>query len=197
MRRAQAFTLVEILASVLLFVMGGMAIIGVIIYGMGSAAKAQADATAWSTALSVLKDPLPLGAVSERTTGRMVPWTWSRSGDTWTADDGSAQTVWQYTAWPIDRSTDLLISDMHVADTLPLANNPALFPPGGSPAAGCARGWLNGYYVERREQSRAADRISDKLRLVEVRVDVYWAAYGASDGRPLASVVDRVVREGQ
>lgn len=196
MSRSSAFTLVEILASVLLFVMGGMAIIGVVIYGMGSAAKAQADATAWSTALSVLKDPLPLGAASDRATGVLTPWTWSRSGDAWSASDGSDQPVWQYTAWPIDRSSDLLISDLHVAGQLPRANNPALFPPGGAPAAGCARGWLNGYYVERREQSRAADRIGDRQRIVEVRVDVYLAAYTASDGRPLASVVDRVVREG-
>lgn len=196
MRTPGAFTLVEILASVLLFVMGGMAIIGVIIYGMASAAKAQADATAWSTALSVLKDPLPLGVVSDRESGRMTPWTWSRAGDTWSADDGSGQAVWQYTAWPVTRASDLLISDLHVAGQLPKANNPALFPPGGSPVAGCARGWVNGYYVERREQSRAADRISDLQRIVEVRVDVYWAAYGTSDGRPLASVVDRVVREG-
>jgi Tfp pilus assembly protein PilV len=54
MGRRLAFTLVEILACLLLFSLGLMAVIGVFLYGMKSAAAAQADATAWATALSVL-----------------------------------------------------------------------------------------------------------------------------------------------
>jgi prepilin-type N-terminal cleavage/methylation domain-containing protein len=190
-RSRSGFTLVEILACLLLFSMGLLAVIGVFMYGLRSASAAQADATAWSTALSVLKDPMPLGAVSDPVTGQLVPWTWSSSGSTWTANDGSGRPAWEYTAWPIDTPASIVVPDM--ADP---QSNSAAFPAGGPPAAGCARGWLNGYYVERREQSLATDRLSDKLRLVEVRVDVYLASYGPTDGRPLASAVDRVVRNG-
>jgi prepilin-type N-terminal cleavage/methylation domain-containing protein len=194
MRRIRrGFTLLEIIASLLLFAMGMMAIIGVIVFGMRSAMRAQADATAWATALSVLKDPVPQGGASDVRTGTLALWTWNHGGATWTADDGSGQPAWQYTSWPIEQASDVLVADM--AD--PVASNPAYFPPGSPPATGCARGWLNGYYVERREQSRARDRLGPNTRIVEVRVDVYWAAYGSGgDGRPLATLVDRVVRQG-
>ncbi|MBN8524671.1 MAG: hypothetical protein J0M02_04970 [Planctomycetes bacterium] len=188
----RAFTLIEIIASVLLFVMGTMAIVGVIILGLGTARRAQSDATAWATAMSVLKDPMPMGVVSDRGTGTLAPWTWSQSGNAWSASDGSSDPVWKYTAWQIGQDSDVLVADMRN----PIANNPAVFP-GGAPIAGCARGFLNGYYVERREQSRASDRIGALVRIVEVRVDVYWANFApGSDGRPLASLVDRVVRQG-
>ena len=190
---ASGFTLIEIIASVLLFVMGTMAIVGVIILGLGTAKRAQAEATAWATALSALRDPLPMGVVSDQNTGTLTPWTWSQAGMVSSADDGSSQPAWQYAAWPIDRSSDVLVPDMRK----PIANNPLVFP-GGTPITGCARGFLNGYYVERREQSRASDRIGQNTRIVEVRVDVYWASFApGSDGRPLASVVDRVVRQGK
>lgn len=189
----RGFTLVEIIASLLLFAMGTLAIVGVIIFGLRSAMRAQADATAWATALSALKDPLPLGMVSDPATGTLTPWSWARSGQSWSADDGSVQPAWQYTAWPIAQAADVLVPDMHH----PIANNPSVFPAGGAPITGCARGWLNGYYVERREQSRGRDRIGASTRIVEVRVDVYWAGYaGGADIRPLATVVDRVVRQG-
>lgn len=103
---------------------------------------------------------------------------------------GAADAVWRYTSWSTDSASSLLVSD--IGD--PKANNPAVFPPGGAPLAGCANGWINGYYVERREQSRAADRIGTGVRMVEVRVDVYWAGYLGADGRPLASLVDRYIR---
>ncbi len=187
-----AFTLIEILACLLLFSMGLMAVIGVFLYGLKSAAAAQADATAWATALSVVKDPLPLGVVADPVTGQLTPWTWTSSGATWTADDGSGQPAWVYTSWPIDTPGSITVVDM--AD--PKSNSPTAFPSVATPAVGCARGWLNGYYVERREQSLSSDRLSDNMRLVEVRVDVYWAGYGFGDGKPLASTVDRVVRSG-
>jgi prepilin-type N-terminal cleavage/methylation domain-containing protein len=191
-RSRRGFTLIEVLAGMLLFSIGVMGVIGVVLYGQRSAVLAQSDSTAFPTAMAVLRDPLPLGGVTDPATGAMTGWTWSQSGQTWTASDGSALPVWSATVWPIDQPGDLLVPDM----AEPIANNPAVFSPGGgAPSAGCAHGWLNGYYVERREQSRASDRIGAGVRVVEVRVDVYWAAYGG-DGRPLASVVDRVVRQG-
>jgi hypothetical protein len=169
-----------------------MAVIGVVVFGLRSARNAQAEASAWATGLSVLRDPLPLGVVSEPTTGILSPWTWSKAGSTWTAYDGTSQTPWTYTAWPIDLSGGVVVPDMRN----PIVNNPAVFPVGGPPITGCARGWLNGYYVERREQSRSTDRIGQNTRIVEIRVDVYWASYSAGDGRPLASLIDRQVRQG-
>lgn len=193
MRPAAAFTLVEILASILLFSMGVMGIIAVIAHGLSTASRAQSEATAWATASAVLKDPLPMGCEADASTGDLRRWTWTKSGATWTATEagGSGEVVWRYTTWATNTSADILHPDM--GD--PKANNPAVFPPSGAPSAGCASGWLNGYYVERREQSRASDRIGDGVRLVEVRVDVYWAGYVGSDGRPLASLVDRYIRQ--
>jgi prepilin-type N-terminal cleavage/methylation domain-containing protein len=191
-RPRAGFTLIEILAALLLFSMGLMAVIGVFLYGLKSAIAAQSDATAWATALSVVKDPMPMSGVADPVTGQIAPWTWTASGSTWRASDGSSQPAWEYTAWDLTSPTDITVADM----SEPKCNSPAIFPPGGAPAVGCARGWLNGYYVERREQSLAKDRISDQLRLVEVRVDVYWAGYGPAEGKPLATAVDRVVRNG-
>lgn len=191
MSRHAAFTLVEILASVLLFALGVMAVIGVVAHGLRSAARAQAEASAWATAACVLKDPLPLGASGDAG-GSLQRWSWSRAGDTWTAVPAEGgEAAWRCTVWDLDAAGDVLVPDM--GD--PQANNPAVFPPGGAPLAGCANGWLNGYYVERREQSRAADRLGRGVRLVEVRVDVYWTAYLGADGRPLASLVDRCLRQ--
>lgn len=192
-RCTRAFTLVEIIASVLLFSMGILSVIAVISHGLAVANRAQGDATAWATAQAVLRDPLPMGGNVDPGTGLLRGWTWQQSGSTWTATEtgGGSDPVWRYTAWKIDQNSDVLVAD--IAD--PQANNPALFPPGGAPQAGCACGWLNGYYVERREQSRASDRIGQGVRVVEVRVDVYWAGYLGADGRPLASLVDRRIRQ--
>lgn len=188
--RRDAFTLVEIIACLLLFAMGTMATIGVVIHGMASAARAQADATAWATAMSALQDPLPLGGEVDAA-GDLRPWTWTRSGAVNVATDGSGAVAWRHTAWPLSAG-DVLVPDMRT----PVAGNPTVFPPGGDPIPGCARGWINGFYVERREQSRAGDRIGDGTRIVEARVDVYWAAVaGSGDGQPLASAVHRFVRQ--
>lgn len=181
-----AFTLVEVLAGLLLLSLGVMAVIGVVLHGLRSAAQAQADATAWGTALSVLKDPMPLGGTFDPQTQRFVPWTWSTSGATWTASDGSALPVWEAVTWPLSAGD---ISNGSMSNPAPLSGVGTLAP-------GCARGWINGYYVERREQSPASDRLSATLRMVEVRVDVFHAQYTTSDQRPLASAVDRVVRNG-
>lgn len=184
--RRAAFTLVEVLAGLLLFSLGVLAVVGVVLHGLRSAAAAQADATAWGTALSVLKDPLPQGGTYDPETQRLVPWTWSTSGSTWTASNGAALPVWEAVTWPIDAGD---ISNGDLSDPAPLTGV-------GTLAAGCARGWINGYYVERREQSPAAHRLSDTLRLVEVRVDVFHAQYATPDRRPLATAIDRVVRNG-
>lgn len=192
MQTRGAFTLVEIIASLLLFAMGTMAIVGVVLYGIGMADRAQAEATAWATAMSVLKDPMPMGGDSDNDSGALALWTWTKTGTCNIATDASGQKAWQYTAWPLTQG-DVLVPDMRE----PQAGNPAVFPTGGNPISGCARGWLNGFYVERREQSRSADRIGSAARIVETRVDVYWASYSAgADEQPLASVVDRIVRQG-
>lgn len=181
-----AFTLVEVLAGLLLLSLGVMAVIGVVLHGLRSAAQAQADATAWGTAISVLKDPLPQGGTFDPQTSRLVPWTWSTTGSTWTASNGAALPVWEAVTWPITAGD---ISNGDMMDPAPLTGIGTLSP-------GCARGWINGYYVERREQSPASDRLSENLRLVEVRVDVFHAQYATPDRRPLATAVDRVIRNG-
>lgn len=187
-----AFTLVEVLACLLLFSLGVMAVVAVISQGLASATRAQAEATAWATAMSVLKDPLPMGGAEDPATGLFTRWSWNRAGSTWTASEaGSPDGAWSYTAWSLDQPSDVLVADMGS----PVANNTLVFPPGGSPAPGCAHGWINGYYVERREQSRASDRIARGMRLVEVRVDVYWAKGSSSGSRALASAVDRHIRQ--
>ncbi len=190
-RYRSGFTLIEVLASLLLFSLGTLAVVGVIMTGMNNAVTVQADASAWMTAFTVLKDPKPLG-ITSGADGITTPWTWTRSGTTWSADDGSGVPVWLYTPLDFGSPADHLVPDM----ALPVCSNPAVFPGSGTPAPGCARGWLNGYYVERREQSRGADRITANQRIIEVRVDVYWARFGATDGKPLATLCDRVVRIG-
>lgn len=181
-----AFTLVEVLAGLLLLSLGVVAVIGVIMHGLRSAAQAQADATAWGTAISVLKDPLPQGGTYDPATQRLVPWAWTTTGATWTASNGSALPVWEAVTWPITAGD---ISNGDMSDPAPLTGVGTLSP-------GCARGWINGYYVERREQSPASARLSEHLRVVEVRVDVFHAQYATPDRRPLATAVDRVVRNG-
>ena len=191
-RRAGGFTLIEVLACLLLFSLGVMAVIAVIAQGLTTATRAQSDATAWATAMSVLKDPLPMGCEEDPATDLLARWTWSHGGSTWTANEaGSPDAAWSCTTWGVDQPSDVLVPDMGT----PSANNPLVFPPGGSPAPGCAHGWINGYYVERREQSRASDRIARGVRLVEVRVDVYWAKGFSNESRALASVVDRHLRQ--
>ena len=192
MKCRHGFTLVEIIACILLFALGVMAVIAVISQGLRVAIQAQSDATAWGTATAVLKDPLPMGSEVDPASGALRGWTWNQAGSTWTAQElGATDTAWAYTTWRTDQPSDVLVADM--GD--PQANNPSVFPVGGAPRVGCAHGWLNGYYVERREQSRASDRIAQGVRLVEVRVDVYWAGGTSVDVKPLASLVDRYVRQ--
>lgn len=52
------------------------------------------------------------------------------------------------------------------------------------------RGWLNGFYVVRRERSAVADRIDDGKRWADVDVDVFWS----EDGHPVASLSQRILR---
>lgn len=189
-RQSVGFTLIEILACLLLFSVGIMAVIAVITQGMKTVAQAQGQATAWATGMAVLRDPMPLGSELDPASGLLRQWTWSQSGSTWTAAEISGEAVWRHSTWDINQPADVLVPDMGN----PQANNPAVFPPGLAPIAGCAKGWLNGYYVERREQSRAADRIGQGVRMVEVRVDVYWAGNNNSEAQPLASLVDRHIR---
>lgn len=60
MRRADAFTLIEVLASVLILMVGMLAVAGMVAWGVRQAARAQASSTAMATALTVTDDPEPL-----------------------------------------------------------------------------------------------------------------------------------------
>jgi hypothetical protein len=51
-------------------------------------------------------------------------------------------------------------------------------------------GYLNGYFVRRRERAVTADRIDAGSRFVTVHVDVY----NAEDGEPVASLSQRLLR---
>ena len=188
----RAFTLIEILASLLLFALGVTAIIAVIAQGLKTAVHAQSEATAWATAMTVLKDPLPMGGEVDPASGLLRRWTWAKNGSTWIANEvGSTDPVWSYTTWSTNQTSDVLVPDMGS----PLASNLQVFPSGSVPRPGCAHGWMNGYYIERREQSRASDQIAQGVRLIEVRVDVYWARSFGSEAKSLASVVDRYIRQ--
>lgn len=55
-----AFTLIEVLASLLVISIGMMGVVGMVWYAIILADRSQAGSTAMATALSVLDDPTPL-----------------------------------------------------------------------------------------------------------------------------------------
>lgn len=59
-RQRTAFTLIEVLASVLVLVLGFAAAIGMILYGFQLAKISMGRATAMATAMSVAVDPTPM-----------------------------------------------------------------------------------------------------------------------------------------
>lgn len=65
----RAFTLIEVLASLLIITTGMLAVVGMIAFGIRQASRGQASATAMATALTVLEDPAPLGATDWTRTG--------------------------------------------------------------------------------------------------------------------------------
>lgn len=56
----QGFTLIEVLASLLIIAIGMMGVVGMVWYGITQADRSRAANTAMATALSVLDDPTPL-----------------------------------------------------------------------------------------------------------------------------------------
>lgn len=60
MNRARAFTMIEVLASVLVLMVGMLAVVGMVAWGVKQASRAQAASTAMATALTVIDDAEPL-----------------------------------------------------------------------------------------------------------------------------------------
>lgn len=60
MRRHQAFTMIEVLASVLILMVGMLAVVGMVSFAIKQASRAQAASTAMATAMTVVDDPEPL-----------------------------------------------------------------------------------------------------------------------------------------
>lgn len=139
------FTLVEVIAILLVVVLGLFSVTGLFIYGLRLANRAQASSTAMATAMGIAVDDAPLldPAVS----------VWSRTA-TYGMDDSSGSAL--------------------------------------------ASGYVNGYYVIRREEAPEADIITGApgtpagvgARSVHVDVDVYEA----QGGEHLASYTTRFVR---
>lgn len=59
--RRRGFTLVEVLAALLVITIGMAAVVGMVAYAVLLANRSQAASTAMATALSVIDDPLPAG----------------------------------------------------------------------------------------------------------------------------------------
>lgn len=60
MRRGAAFTMIEVLASVLILTVGMLAVVGMVAFAIKQASRAQAASTAMATAMTVVDDPEPL-----------------------------------------------------------------------------------------------------------------------------------------
>lgn len=60
MKRSCGFTMIEVLASVLVLMVGMLAVVGMVAWGIKQASRAQAASTAMATALTVIDDPEPL-----------------------------------------------------------------------------------------------------------------------------------------
>lgn len=107
-RHQSAFTLIEVLASLLVISIGMMGVVGMVWYAVILADRSQAGSTAMATALTVLDDPTPLwgldwnhtaaplaGGVGE-TTGRINGYfVRRREHSTGLLADGVATTVIQ------------------------------------------------------------------------------------------------------
>lgn len=61
MRRRDGMTLIEVLGSLLVLGLGALAVLGLVMYGMSLAARAQEAATGVETARTILADRDPIG----------------------------------------------------------------------------------------------------------------------------------------
>lgn len=71
-RRAIGFTLIEVIACLLIFTVGALAIASLTFYGMSLAGRAQAAATGMETARSLIADAQPIGLRNCRVSGNVV-----------------------------------------------------------------------------------------------------------------------------
>lgn len=69
---AAGMTLIEVVASLLLLVVGGLAVLGLILYGITLANQAQESATGMETARTVLADPEPIGLKDRTVSGNTI-----------------------------------------------------------------------------------------------------------------------------
>lgn len=66
------FTLIEIIACLLTFTIGALAVIGLTMYGISLAGRAQAGSTGMETARSLVADAQPLGLRNRTVNGNVV-----------------------------------------------------------------------------------------------------------------------------
>jgi Tfp pilus assembly protein PilV len=60
MRRSHGFTMIEVLASVLILMVGMLAVVGMVAFAIKQASRAQSASTAMATAMTVVDDVNPL-----------------------------------------------------------------------------------------------------------------------------------------
>lgn len=72
MTRIAGITLIETVACLLLLVIGCMAVLGLLLHGIGLAERAQQAATGIQTARTVLADPAPIGMLDRTVSGGTV-----------------------------------------------------------------------------------------------------------------------------
>lgn len=71
-QHAGGMTLIEVVASLLLLVVGGLAVLGLILYGITLANQAQESATGMETARTVLADRQPIGLKDRTVSGNTM-----------------------------------------------------------------------------------------------------------------------------
>ncbi len=131
----RAFTLIEIMATLLLVGIGLASLVAMMGYAVRLASRAQADATALLTARTVADDATPCGLTAD---------AGDADNDGWSLQSGSLNT------------------------------------PASGDYAFTVTGWINGYYIVRKESSRTADQdvIHGQARRADVQVEVFLGGNG-------------------
>ena len=143
MKTRSAFTLLEIMATLLLLAFGLVSVIGMVQYATRLSATAQGQSTALITGQTVMLDPQPMGLVAD---------VGDANGDSWWADGNitAPQTgSYSFKVW----------------------------------------GFINGYFVERLEESDAADSVGEgDHRWAWITVRIF------SGDKPVTSIRRRLLR---
>jgi prepilin-type N-terminal cleavage/methylation domain-containing protein len=145
MRQKSAFTLIEVLATLLLLAIGVTAIIGMVRYGTRISTTAQMRATALIVAETVTVDPTPGGLTADGG---------DADGDGWRLVSGTLST-----------------------------------PDSGSYAFQ-VQGYVDGFYVQRKESSEIRDIVDPATRWAHIIVDVY----AGGDDIHLTTASQRILR---